>query len=119
MQQLNWNVFPPTAFYFANYMICMLPSEVKRSTTYIIRELVKYMTELAICVYSFVKHKPSSKAFACMLVACESLDDEDRVPDDARRIFVSEVCAGVCLVRTSHCTLVLTILILTTTDITK
>jgi hypothetical protein len=67
----------------------MLPSEVKRSTKYTIQELAKYMTELAICVYSFVKYTASSKAFACILVAIESLDGEDCVSIDAKNTFVS------------------------------
>lgn len=90
--QLNWDIFPSTAFCFANYMISMLPPDVKRSTRYIIQELVKYMTELAICVYSFVKYKASSKAFACMLVAIESLDEQDSVSDDAKKVLVSASC---------------------------
>jgi hypothetical protein len=67
----------------------MLPPEVKRSTRYIIQELVKYMSELAICVYSFVTFKASSKAFACMLVAIESLDEQDNVSGNATKVFVS------------------------------
>jgi hypothetical protein len=67
----------------------MLPPEVKRPTIYIIQEMVKYMSELAICVYSFVRYKASSKAFACMLIAMESLGEEDKVTDKSRMIFVS------------------------------
>ena len=70
-------------------MICMLPPEVGQSTRYMIQELVKYMSELAICVYSFVKYKPSLKAFACVLVASESLEGDDCLSDESKRIFVS------------------------------
>lgn len=66
----------------------MLSPEVRRSTRYTIQELAKYMTELAICVYSFVKYKSSSKALACILVAIESLDGEDRLSFDAKKLFV-------------------------------
>jgi hypothetical protein len=78
----------------------MLPSEVKRSTKYTIQELAKYMTELAICVYSFVKYKASSKAFACILVAIESLDGEDCVSIGSKNTFVSFT---VCVFILSHC----------------
>lgn len=48
--KLCWNVFPPTTFCFAYHMICMLPNEVPKSPTkYVIQELAKYMTELAVC----------------------------------------------------------------------
>ena len=70
-------------------MICMLPMEVKRSTRFIIQELTKYMTELVICVYSFVKYKASSKAFASVLVAIESLDNEARLSEDEKKVLVS------------------------------
>eukprot|EP00956_Cyclotella_meneghiniana_P031464 scaffold82658_cov40-Cyclotella_meneghiniana.AAC.4 len=73
--KLNWNVFPPTVYCIASHMACMLPPEVGQSTRYMIQELVKYMSELAISVYSFVKYKPSLKAFACVLVASKSLED--------------------------------------------
>jgi hypothetical protein len=46
---LSWNVFPPTAFCFAYHMIRMFPREVVGTSRYIMRELVKYMTELAVC----------------------------------------------------------------------
>ena len=46
---LSWNVFPPTAFCLAHHMIRMFPQEVTRTSRYIMQELVKYMTELAVC----------------------------------------------------------------------
>lgn len=49
--KLSWNVLPPTAFCFAHHMICMLPSEVPKTVRYILQELTKYMTELAVCEY--------------------------------------------------------------------
>ena len=76
-------------FCFANYMISMLPIEVKQSTRFIIQELTKYMTELVICVYSFVKYNASSKAFACVLVAIESVDNDARLSDEGKKILVS------------------------------
>ena len=96
--KLKWNIFPPTAFCFAHHMISLFPREVPKSPTrYIMQELTKYMTELAVCkcqwfhllyascftyslcivliiwsgVYDFVKFKVSSKSFASCLVAME------------------------------------------------
>jgi len=89
--KLNWNVFPPTVYCIASHMICMLPPEVGQSTRYMIQELVKYMSELAICVYSFVKYKPSLKAFACVLVASESLEGDDCLSHESKRIFLERI----------------------------
>ena len=48
--KLGFNLHPPTAFAFAHHMICMFTEEVPKSPTrYIIQELAKYMTELAVC----------------------------------------------------------------------
>jgi hypothetical protein len=48
--KLSWNLFPPTAFSFAHHMISLFPREVPKSPTrYILQELTKYMTELAVC----------------------------------------------------------------------
>lgn len=48
--KLSWNIFPPTAFCFAHHMISLFPREVPKSPTrYILQELTKYMTELAVC----------------------------------------------------------------------
>ncbi len=108
-----WNMHPPTAVCFAHYLICMLPDEVTQSTrckssnstifsiswsvsnvrfsiqSDLIQELTKYMTELSICVYSFVKTKASSKAFACVLVALDCLDNKCSVSIESAHIFVS------------------------------
>ncbi|KAL3822970.1 hypothetical protein ACHAXA_008110 [Cyclostephanos tholiformis] len=48
--KLSWNILPPTAFCFAHHMISLFPREVPKSPTrYILQELTKYMTELAVC----------------------------------------------------------------------
>lgn len=53
--KLKWNIFPPTAFCFAHYMISLFPREVPKSPTrYIIQEITKYMTELAVCKYQWI-----------------------------------------------------------------
>lgn len=54
--KLKWNIFPPTAFCFAHHMISLFPREVPKSPTrYIMQELTKYMTELAVCKCQWVQ----------------------------------------------------------------
>ncbi|KAL7542849.1 hypothetical protein ACHAXR_012147 [Thalassiosira sp. AJA248-18] len=90
--KLSWNVFPPTAFCLAHNMICMLPREVPKSPTrYIVQELTKYMLELAVCVYNFVKFMPSAKSFACCLVAMDSLDGDCLISPDERATFLERI----------------------------
>jgi len=91
LYKLSWNMFPPTAFCIAHHMICMFPKEVTKSPRYIVQELAKYMTELAVCVYDFIKFKASSKSFACCLVAMDSLDDDCLISPEARAIFLERI----------------------------
>lgn len=79
---LEWDVLPATTIEFAHHMICMLPSDVPRSTRYVIQELSKYMCELAICVYKFIGFKPSVKAVAIVSVAIDSLDTDSAISTD-------------------------------------
>ena len=45
-----WDVFPPTAYCFAHHMICLLPNDEPRAPTkYLLQELAKYQSELAVC----------------------------------------------------------------------
>ena len=93
----NFNCFfitNPDSFCFAHHQICMFPQDVTKPTRYIIQELSKYMTELSVCVYSFVKFKASSKAFACVLVAIDSLDDDSVISMNSKNIFVSTYGRG-------------------------
>lgn len=86
--KLKWDVFPPTTFCFAHHMISVFPQEITKSPTrYIVQELSKYMTELAVCVYTFVKFLPSRKAFACCLIAIDSLELDCFVHPDAKATF--------------------------------
>ena len=70
-------------------MICMFPTGVTQRTRYTLQELTKYMTELQICVYSFVRHPSSSKALACLMVAIGCLDVDCELNAESKVVFVS------------------------------
>jgi hypothetical protein len=84
---LEWDVLPSTTIEFVHHMICMLPSDVPNSTKYVIQELSKYMSELAICVYKFIGFKASVKALAIVSVAIDSLDANSFISTDAQCYF--------------------------------
>lgn len=88
---LQWDVLPPTTFEFAHHMICMLPSDVPKPTRYVIQELSKYMSELAICVYKLVGKKPSVKALAIVSVAIDSLDADSAISTEAQCTFALRI----------------------------
>ena len=95
--QLNWNVHPATVFSFAHYLTCMLPDDVGQLPRYIIQELSKYCSEIAVCVYSFSLFKPSHKAVACICFALDQLGRDSLSLSD-RNTFVS---LFVCLTKLS------------------
>ena len=88
---LEWDVFPSTTIEFAHYMNCMLPSEVPNSTKYLIQELSKYMSELAICLYKFVGFRPSVKALAIVSVAIDSLDADIAISTETQCTFALRI----------------------------
>lgn len=88
---LGFDVLPCTALQFAYYIVCLLPSEVSSSTKYVLQELSKYMTELAVCVYKFVAFKPSVKALAVVCCAIDSLDDGNEISTESQTAFALRV----------------------------
>ena len=88
---LDWDVLPCTTVEFAHYMVCMLPSNVPRYVRYVIKELSKYMSELAICVYKFVGFKPYVKALAIVSAAIDSLDTEIAISTESQSTFALRV----------------------------
>jgi len=88
---LKWNVMPCTVIQFAHYIITMMPVEVPKSTRYLLQELSKYMSELAICVYKFVTFKPSVKAIAIVSCALDSLDVDIAVSPESYTVFALRV----------------------------
>mmetsp|Transcript_18328 Transcript_18328/g.39584 ORF Transcript_18328/g.39584 Transcript_18328/m.39584 type:complete len:305 (-) Transcript_18328:125-1039(-) len=91
--KLSWKIFPPTTLSFAHLMICMFPTGVTQRTRYTLQELTKYMTELQICVYSFVRHPSSSKALACLMVAIGCLDVDCELNAESKVVFFERVRA--------------------------
>lgn len=86
---LKWNLFPPTAYTFARYLNkilveiaskeeeCTRPSASSRQE---VTELSRFLTELSVCDYFFVPHKPSTVGIAALLNAIEIVNDEDYSP---------------------------------------
>jgi len=76
---LRWYVHPPTATTFLDYYLLLCPESLLPSTRYILRELSKFMIELAVCVYEFALEKPSIVAYSALMIAVEQMD-EDALP---------------------------------------
>ena len=71
LQALSWRVHPPTSLAFARYFMHLLPFDCSQSVKHGIMETTRFLTELSVCDYFFITHKPSSIAIAALLNAIE------------------------------------------------
>ena len=72
---LKWQVHPPTPVCFLRQYLRMLPHSVSPITRYMLAEVTRFISEISVCLYRFVKYTPSSIAYAGLLIAMERVDD--------------------------------------------
>lgn len=72
---LGWNVHPPTPVCFLRQFLRLLPESVSPLTRYMIAEVTRFISEISVCLYKFVKYAPSVIAFSGMLLAMERFDE--------------------------------------------
>ena len=74
LRALDWRLSPPTPQAFV-YLICDLIELEDDALRPIIRQKATFLAELTAYDYSFIVKKPSSVAFACVLLAIEHIGD--------------------------------------------
>lgn len=72
---LQWHVHPPTPICFLRQFVRLLPEHVSPLTRYMIAEVTRFIAEISVCLYKFVKYPPSVIAYAGMLIAIERFDE--------------------------------------------
>lgn len=75
LKALKWQVHPPTPVCFLRQYLRMLPQSVSPMTRYMLAEVTRFISEISICLYRFVKYAPSSIAFAGLVIAMERVDE--------------------------------------------
>ena len=77
---LKWQVHPPTPVDFQRQFLRLMPESVSPLSRYMIAEVTRFISEISVCLYKFVKYPPSVVAVASLLIALErvSLDPEQR-----------------------------------------
>lgn len=75
LKALKWQVHPPTPVCFLRQFLRLLPPTVVPLTRYLIAEVTRFISEISVCLYKFVKFEPSTIAYAGMLLAIERIDD--------------------------------------------
>lgn len=87
LRALSWKVNPPTPIVQAKYLLFILPKFVQRKAE--ILEITRFLTEISVCDYFFVPHKPSTIALAALFTAYDIVGT-DVITDDARQYFVNQ-----------------------------
>jgi hypothetical protein len=106
LRTLVWKVSPPTPMTFVSYLVTLMPDRDMMPSVsqpyydlviHVLRELSRYLTELAVCLGGeCAYYSPSQIAFAAILVSMDLLTTQ-ACPLQVRDIFrqeVSQVCCG-------------------------
>jgi hypothetical protein len=75
LDALKWQVHPPTPVCFLRQFLRLLPSSVAPMSRYMLAEVTRFISEVSVCLYKFVKYPPSSVAYAGMLIAMDRIDE--------------------------------------------
>jgi len=94
LRALEWRMHPPTSLAFIRHYLTLLPPDaVLNGTWHDIMEMSRFLTELSVCDYFFVNHKPSVIGISAVLNSIDGLD-EHRFTSTQRLAFLEEVCSN-------------------------
>jgi Cyclin, C-terminal domain len=101
-RSLEWKVHPPTSFCFCQHIIQLLPSKLLSfEAKHSVLELSRFLTELSVIDYFFVRQRPSVVAYASVLNAME----EVITVSNAVNAFVTEVERNIPHLNINNCDL--------------
>jgi hypothetical protein len=73
---LQWRVHPPTSLCFLRQYMQLVPAGlVPHMTRYMLSEVTRFITEISVCLYKFVKYPPSAVAYATFVTAMERIGE--------------------------------------------
>jgi len=101
LKTLQWQVHPPTPVCFLRQYLRLLPESVAPLTRYMIAEVTRFISEISVCLYKFVKFPPSVVAYAGMLIAMERIDNV-KLPICQRQYLFNQMRTVANLDRTSQ-----------------
>jgi hypothetical protein len=76
LKALSWHVHPPTPVCFMRQFLRLLPSETTPIARYMIVEVTRFISEISVCLYKFIKYPASSMALAAIVIAMERIDTD-------------------------------------------
>ena len=88
---VRWQVHPPTPMIFCSYMLATLMPNNQSSrfelVLHVIRELARYLTELAVCLGRECSGKPASQVAICAILSSMDLLTVTALPLTVRDVF--------------------------------
>jgi len=100
LQAFRWHVHPPTPVCFMRQFLRLLPVETSPIARYMIVEVTRFISEISVCLYKFVKFPASTMATAAIVIGMERVD-ESILPSWQRKLFLSNLSAYTGLTSTS------------------
>ena len=95
---LSWRVHPPTAYCFSKHLLFLMPyKSISLEARHDVLELSRFLTELGVIDYHFVRHKQSVVALASLLFSMQEISG---VSEEALLHFEAELqkeAADLCL----------------------
>ncbi len=75
LSTLSWHVHPPTSLTAVKHFMLLLPEDACHfSIFHEIKELSRFLTELSVCDYFFVKQKATTIGLAALMSSIELID---------------------------------------------
>lgn len=94
IKTLRWRLNPPTPTILLNIASPIIHALVKDDDSYEIGVLAKYLLELSVCDAFFIDKRPSSIAYASILVAMDYLSTCVNVKDKVASFLLDELNCG-------------------------
>ena len=74
---LQWKLYPPTSICFLREYVQLLPFDITVASN--LAELSRFIIEVSVTKYTYVKYPPSVKAYAALSIALECLPQTRRI----------------------------------------
>mmetsp|Transcript_31814 Transcript_31814/g.48796 ORF Transcript_31814/g.48796 Transcript_31814/m.48796 type:complete len:311 (+) Transcript_31814:109-1041(+) len=72
---MGWHLHPPSPTCFLTRYMDLFHSSVSHKVKFMIAEVSRFIAEMSVCVYKFVKYKSSVIAYASLLISMDSIDE--------------------------------------------
>mmetsp|Transcript_18091 Transcript_18091/g.25497 ORF Transcript_18091/g.25497 Transcript_18091/m.25497 type:complete len:312 (-) Transcript_18091:203-1138(-) len=72
---MGWYLHPPSPTCFLTRYLDLFHTSVSPKVRFMIAEVSRFIAEMSVCVYKFVKYKSSVMSYASLLISMDSIDE--------------------------------------------